>query len=507
MKTTIKNLINQVKKAIDNKASLPALTKAYVNNNGDVIARNLSDTDLIIFVGGIVEDIASREKLYNKDALTLAADTGVFKGGSELPENCVDLFKLPEDHFEFVVDIPAEDFKAAAYTVSKDNSRPVLTGIHLNNKLSVIESVDGFRAYRKKIAYMNTSSLNAFELDNGLLIPGAAAAFGFKGKLAIYNGDKYIKLVDDCGVTVYTRKLDGQYINLEAVYNRNEYEKNKPIVTAKIKDVKTLASVLKTAISSRDKYDRRGIAIRTGKNCIEYYIQSLEIFGRIEAETEATPEDYYIVLNPKYLQDAIINQGGNIIELPKTMQAPAFCVNDNGVEALVLPIRADNNPFENVKAEAPEAPAADDTPEEKQEAPAEVTEAKPEAVAADPEELTPEAEAIASINEKQNKENRFVNVTAEDVKKEAEAIAAEKLEIVSNDPEVIPPEVVRAKAIYKKLLSVNFTPTALQEAETDIIYKANKEALTPIAKRAGGLYMDTLSIIAAIMAIYSDIEA
>lgn len=504
MKTTIKNLINQVKKAIDNKASLPALTKAYVNNNGDIIARNLSDTDLIIFVGGIVEDIASREKLYSKDALTLAADTGIFKGGSELSENCVDLYKLPEDNFEFVVDIPVEDFKAAAYTVSKDNSRRVLTGIHLNNKFSVIESVDGFRAYRKNIPCMNTSSLNTFELDNGLLIPGTAAAFGFKGKLSIYNGDKYIKLVDDCGVTVYTRKLDGHYINLEAVYNRNDYEKNKPIVTAKIKDVKTLASVLKTAISSRDKYDKRGIAIRTGKNCIEYYIESLEIFGRIEAETEATPEGYGIIFNPKYLQDAIINQGGNIIELPKTMQAPAFCVNENGMEALVLPIRGDNNPFENVKVEAP---AADDTPEENQEAPAEVTEATPEAVADDPEELTPEAEALARINEKQNKENRFVNVTAEDVKKEAEAIAAEKLEIVSNDPEVIPPEVVRAKAIYKKLLSVNFTPTALQEAETDIIYKANKEALTPIAKRAGGLYMDTLSIIAAIMAIYSDIEA
>ena len=487
MKNTIKNFINQIKKAIDNKASIPALSKAYVNNSGDVIARNLSDTDIIIFVGGIVEDIASREKLYGKDALTLAADTGIFKGGCELPENCEDLFKLPEDNFEFVVNLPVEDFKAAAYTVSKDNSRRVLTAIHLNNKSSMIESVDGFRAYRKKIDYMNTSSLNTFELDNGLLIPGAAAVFGFKGKLSVYNGDKYIKLIDDCGVTVYTRKLDGQYINLEAVYNRSDYEKNKPIVTAKIKDVKTLASVLKTAISSRDsKYDRRGIAIRTGKNCIEYYIESLEIFGKIEAETEATPEDYFVVFNPKYLQDAIINQGGNIIELPKTKQAPAFCVNDDGTEALILPIRADNNPFENVKAEAP----------------AEATEEKPEAVAADP-----EAEALARINEKQNRENHFANVTAEDVKKEAEAIAAEKLEIVSNDPEAIPPEVERAKAIYKKLLSVNFTPTALQEAETDIIYKANKEVLTPIAKKTGAMYMDTLSIIAAIMAIYGDIEA
>ena len=47
MKNTIKNLINQVKKAIDNKASIPALSKAYINNNGDVIARNLSDADII----------------------------------------------------------------------------------------------------------------------------------------------------------------------------------------------------------------------------------------------------------------------------------------------------------------------------------------------------------------------------------------------------------------------------------------------------------------------------
>lgn len=468
MKTTIKNLINQVKKAIDNKASMPALTKAYVNNNGDLIARNLSNTDIIVFVGGIVEDIASREKLYSKDALTLAADTGIFKGGSELPENCIDLYKLPEDHFEFVVNIPVEDFKAAAYTVAKDNSRPVLTGIHLNNKLSVIESVDGFRAYRKKIDFMNSSSLNDFELDNGLLIPGAAAAFGFKGKLAIYNGEKYIKLVDDCGVTVYTRKLDGHYINLEAIYNRNDYEKNKPIITAKIKDIKTLASVLKTAISSRDKYDKRGIAIRTGKNCIEYYIESLEIFGRIEAETEATPEDYYIVFNPKYLQDAIINQGGEVLELPKTIQAPAFCVNNNGVEALILPIRADHNPFENVRTETPEAPTADDTRTEA---------TPPEVVTVDDDPETPETETIAP---------------------------AEKLEIVPNDPETIPPEVIRARAIYKKLLSVNFTPTALQEAETDVIYKANKEVLTPIARKAGGLYIDTLSIIAAIMSVYDN---
>ena len=461
MKTTIKNLINQVKKAIDNKASFEALKKAYVNNNGDLIARNLSNTDIIIFIGGIVEDVTSREKLYNKDALTLAADTGIFKGGCELPENCFDLYKLPEDHFEFVVDIPADDIKAAAYTVSKDNSRPVLTGIHLNNKLSMIESVDGFRAFRKKINYMNTSSLSPFELDNGLLIPGAAVAFGFKGDVSIYNGEKYIKLVDDCGVTVYTRKLEGQFVKLETIYNKNERA-----AVVRIKDIKTFASVLKTAISSRDKYDKRGIAIRAGKNCLEYYIESLEIFGRIEAETEATPEDYYMIFNPKFLQDAIINQGGEVLELPKTIQAPAFCVDDNGGEALILPIRADHNPFENVRTEAP---AADDTRTEA--TPPEVV-----TVADDPE--TPETEAIA----------------------------ADKLEIVPNDPETIPPEVIRARAIYKKLLTVNFTPTALQEAETDIIYKAHKEVLTPIARKAGGLYIDTLSIIAAIMAIYEELN-
>lgn len=91
------------------------------------------------------------------------------------------------------------------------------------------------------------------------------------------------------------------------------------------------------------------------------------------------------------------------------------------------------------------------------------------------------------------------------MKKEAEAIAAEKLEIVKR--EEITPEIAKARNIYKRLVNCGFKPSKMQELETDIIYQENKEKLQPIARRAGGMYVDTLSIIAAIMAIYSDIEA
>ena len=486
MKTTIKNLINQVKKALTVKSSLPESISnaAYIDNNGGITAHDYNkrgepDHDILIFIGGIVEDMSKCGKMYSKDALTLAADTGIFNGGYEMPEAYADYFKAPADDFKKVGEIPADDLKAAAYAVSGDNTRPVLTCIHIATS-GKIEAVDGFRAYRKDGKPLNLDALSKedIEIRDGLMIPGRAAAYGLKGDIQIFNSDKYIKFVDDAGITLYIRKLNvGNFINLDAIYTGKYASKTAATVTLNKASIKEFGAVLKTAISSKENGRRGTIILRTRLNKLDYFLPGLEIFGSIDAETSTeTAPDYYIELNPRYLYDAIVNQGGNTIFLPDSKQSPVYC-NNEGMSALCLPIRGDRYyPFEKYDQERKQA-------------------------------AEKEAEAIKTLNDKQNQENKFVNITPDDVKKEAErqeaAAPDEKLEIVKRE-EITPPEIIKARRFYSQMKSCHFKPTAIQEAEAETIYKLNREQLQPIARQAGNLYIDTLSIIAAIMSVYDN---
>lgn len=503
---TVKNLVNQVKKALANKSSFSAFERAYADNNGNLIARSMDhNADIYIFVAGIVEALEAQNKVYTKDALTLAADTGIFKGGSELPENCQDFYNLPVEDFTKVCEIPADDLKAAAYTASKDGSRAVLTGLHLTPG-GKLESCDGFRAYRKRIPMLNEDALNDFEKVNGLLLSAAAAAYGFKGNVEIYAGNNYLRLEDESGLTMFVRKLAGQYVNMDAIFVNNYKVSN----VATIKDKKAITAALKTAKAVQSKADRneRGIYIRFRRDFLDYYIPALDVFGSVEAKTEAIDTDFFILLNPAFLYDAIINQNCITIETQPSKHAPVFISGSDYNKALVLPIRDDGgNPFENYHPDTAATTAAPDpepTPEK-------------------------EAEAIRTLNEKQHAENHYTNIGKEEIKAEierqeadaaaeqeapteaeapAENIAkqaAEKLEIVKREiVKNTPPEVIKAREFYKQLRACNFTPTEYQEADAEIIYKNNKSVLQPIAKQAGGLYIDTLSIIAAIMSIYDN---
>lgn len=529
MKNTIKALVNQVKKALTTRSPLPEIisNSAYIDNTGAIIAHdfntklNAPDHDIMIFIAGVVEDVAKREKLYSKDALTLAASTGIFNGGKELPEAYADYYKTPADNFSYITTIPAEDFKAAAYCVSDNTARPVLTNIHINTKELYIEAVDGFRAYRKRLVKaVDVDALTPFERENGLMIPGRAAAYNFKNDIAVYTSEKYIKLVSDDGMTLFIRKPDaGQFINLSSIYEgRGSYKRMNNDIHARIIDTKGFTSALKAAAAAKDNHGHYTIALRTRKGFIDYYIEALDLFGSIEAETEATPAGFNNLFNARYLYDAIANQECNTLEISDSATAPVYITGTGEACALVLPIRggSDFDRFANYKPEA-------------------AAEAKPEETAKKKFLETPDAfltdytdnekEALKRINDRQNAAGRFENITREDVKREAEAIAAEKAaqeaaaqeqeapaadpekeaEAPADDPETIPPEVQEARTIYKRLIACNFTPSKVQEAEADAIYTAYKDKLAPIARRAGGLYIDTLSIIAATMAAYNDL--
>ena len=480
MKNTVKNLINQVKKAISGRTSLPLSEKAYADKEGNLIARSFKDNaDIIIFVGGIVEDIAKREAIYTKDNLTVAADTGIFNGGKflkdmESPDTVSTFYDLPEADYIHAVTIPADDLKAAAYTVSKEHTRPILCNIHFTVS-GMIESCDGFRAYRKQGNALNPAALDKFESVDGILLPYPATAYGLKGEVKIFNSDKYLKLEDAAGLVLYVRKPNqANYLDMSKVYEGYNRSGNTTAIVT-IKDKKGFLSVIKNSISTER---RQGLWLRVRNGFIDYLSDKLDTFGSIEAETSnETPADFYIKLNPKYLYDALGNQDGIKIYFPKNQHSPIFITDTaDTLNALLLPIREDKtSPFwyydkqlreaAEKKAEATPAPVATATD----------TDQEATTPAADPEKEAPQ-EAAAP---------------------------AEKLEIVKRE-EITPPEVVKARRFYSQMKSCHFKPTAIQEAEAETIYKLNREQLQPIARQAGNLYIDTLSIIAAIMSVYDN---
>lgn len=501
---TISTLVNQVKKVISSKSAIPALEKAYINGNGDIIASNIEVT---AFIAGVFQDAAAQNlnKLYSKDALTVYAKTGVLAGGVDLPESAAGCFKLPEEEFTTICTVAPETLKNCLTAVSRNEARAYLTGFNINMESGYIESCDGFRAYRAPVDI-------AGRIDRPVVIPGFAGSFGYKGNIEIAAGDKFARLTDSItGLVVYARMLNGPFVNLDAIYNKNA---NYRAVT--VKGLETLKPFLQAAIKlNRSERGAGSIFLRFKGNKLDYSIPGIDICGSLETDNkdmDAAAACY----NPLYLMDAIAAAGNTLVYSTTSMNGHPLMVGvKGGPEALLLPIREDrytiDAAFEKLDSRAP-APAApvvtDNTPAAPEETPEETTPASdlpnneettpdnspeeaPDAIQEDtaPEETTPapapdnmettpEAAAVAAINEAQNKENRFTNISPEDVKRQ-QAITA-------------------AQAYYKALHG--YKVSTIQAITAEAIYQANRDILQPIARRAGGLYIDNIAIIAAITA-------
>jgi hypothetical protein len=485
MKITINTLVNQVKKVISNKSSVPALEKAYINNNGDIIASNIEVT---AFIAGVFQDAAAENlnKLYSKEALTIYAKTGVLAGGVDFPESAAGCFKLPEEEFTTICTVTTETMKSVISCVSRNDSRAYLTGFNVNMDAGFIESVDGFRAYRVPVDIVG-------RVNRSVVIPGFAGSFGYKGNIEIAAGEKYARLTDTItGLIVYARLLNVEkFVNLDAIYNKNANYR-----TVTVKGLETIKPFLQAAIKAgRAERGAGATFLRFKDNRLDYSIPGIDICGSLETDVsdmEAAAACY----NPAYLLDAITAAGDTVVYDTKGYHnAPVTIGKEGGPEALILPIREDsytvNGAFKKIDIIGNRKQEAETRPDNTEITPApdpvkETTEAAPVPDSdpdPDPDNTAAPApvtdsEAVKELNEKQNKENRFTNITPEDVKRQ-QAIKA-------------------AQGYYKALQGYKLT--ALQEITATAIYKANKAVLQPIARQAGGLYIDSLSIMAAITA-------
>lgn len=342
-----------------------------------------------------------------------------------------------------------------------------------------IEGVDGFRAYREHIEIVG-------KVDNAVIIPGIVANYAYKGNVEIAAGKKYARLIDSItGFTVYAELVKAtSFVNLAAIY-----EKNARFNTVRVNDLDSIIPFLKAACKCGHN---AGITfIRFKDNKLDYAIPDLDIYGSLATDCKDMPEAA-AAYNPHYLLDAITAAGNTITFDGKSIyHAPLMVGNPETREALLLPIREDvytiSDAFKPLDIKKDNtAPVKDLEPAPDNSEVNHVTDNSPETIqeapapaAPDLEPVTPSQDATRALNEKQHQENRFTNITPEDVEKQAAAIKA-------------------AQGYYKALQGYKLT--GLQAITAEAIYKANKPILQPIARRAGGLYIDNIAIIAAITA-------
>ena len=298
-------------------------TEVYLLSNRDSGSFVFSDTKSLIkamkfFKGSEIEfDVGETSvsvKCGDKKANLKILD-------ADYPEFPVVENKLQE--CEYTAKKLADRYNLIKYAVSKDNRRPVMTGIHFDG--NEIVSCDGFRLAvntddNLMVSNPFTACLNTLQLCDKML----------EGSVTIEYNNKYVE-VKDKNTTIIGRLFEGIYINYKGVIPSN-YN----MLKVDVKNFTENLKYLKTFIKKSTDY------IAWNGSCIKYNSSEGEYEANIEMQGAF---DYTIGFNVNYMLDCLTQFEGEIeVYMGETNVNPMlFKQGDN--TALVLPCRLKEDPF------------------------------------------------------------------------------------------------------------------------------------------------------------------
>lgn len=223
--------------------------------------------------------------------------------------------KLHESYFN--------DLSLCALSSARSMVRPTLMGIcHRRNHLM---STD-----RMRLAKINTD----MEFEQDVILPASAAKFLLKTfdktDTSMDVGSKYVMYTNDDS-TVFVRRIDGSYPDVERIININEKYtgtiKNTEQWLDVLKEIKTVTKHTKSGYTTLSFDDE---CIISAKN------DTQEITSKLDFE--GTGVD--IAFNTEYLYDALSQAGDNPTLLMNESDTPFKIISQDGrIEALVSPIR------------------------------------------------------------------------------------------------------------------------------------------------------------------------
>lgn len=372
-RTAFISQLNNVLRAISSKTTIPILTglKMVVNNdnivltgsNSDitiesVINANNADNDLVIEeTGSIVlparffSDIV--KKLPDKK-VTIAATSGfqadITSGTAKFQINGQDAENfphLPEVETDKTVTLPndmlKEVIRQTVIAVSKQESRPILAGVHFTLKDGILTAVatDSHRLAQRKVALEN--------IDNGLdfdvIIPGKSME-ELSGMISDVHEDVQMQVTENQVLFIfgnthfYSRLLEGNYPETSQLIP------NTADTTVELEAGSFLASIERASLLSHEsRNDVVKLSLKPSEKLVRISGDSPDI-GTVEEEVATTAldgNDLEISFNPNYMKDALRSFGQATIKISFTSPLRPFTLvptedQENFVH-LITPVR------------------------------------------------------------------------------------------------------------------------------------------------------------------------
>ena len=372
-RTAFISQLNNVLRAISSKTTIPILTglKMVVNDdnivltgsNSDitiesVINANNADNDLVIEeTGSIVlparffSDIV--KKLPDKK-VTIAVTSGfqadITSGTAKFQINGQDAENfphLPEVETDKTVTLPndmlKEVIRQTVIAVSKQESRPILAGVHFTLKDGILTAVatDSHRLALRKVALEI--------IDNGLdfdvIIPGKSME-ELSGMISDVHEDVQMQVTENQVLFIfgnthfYSRLLEGNYPETSQLIP------NTADTTVELEAGNFLASIERASLLSHEsRNDVVKLSLKPSEKLVRISGDSPDI-GTVEEEVATTAldgNDLEISFNPNYMKDALRSFGQATIKISFTSPLRPFTLvptedQENFVH-LITPVR------------------------------------------------------------------------------------------------------------------------------------------------------------------------
>lgn len=355
------NGINIVLKAVSTRTTLPILECILLTAGEDGLKLTANDMELAIESSYIDADIEQTGNValdarffsdiirkVNGDIVKISVDekniATITCGKSEFKisgQDGEDFPPIPEveknDKFVILQNDLRNLIRQTIFSISQDESKPILTGELIEIKDNMIDfvSVDGYR-----ISYKNAELIQSAG-SKSAIVPGKSLAEIAKilssdedEKAVLYFTDNHI-MADINGNIVVSRLIQGEFIKYQQSFT-NEYK-----TSAKIKKSELVDSLERASLISRDS---RKIPVK-----MEIYGNNIIITSSAETSTayeevnaEIDGDKLLIAFNPKYLIDALkaIDDEEVYLHFNTSLSPCVFKpVEGDNFKYLVLPLR------------------------------------------------------------------------------------------------------------------------------------------------------------------------
>jgi hypothetical protein len=449
----------KIAKKITKKAYAPA----YITPDNNIIGFN--EDRSVLFTAEIEAAITDAGKTYTLEALDYIAKSGTITGGAVCEDPA--FYNIPEDVYTPVCTLDYNELKYTANYSSKDNARPVLTGLHIGG--GYIEACDGFRATRHKIEGLRE--------DVNINIPAAVLAYGgLKKAVKIEAGAKYARITcENTGAVFYTRLLEGNYINLDSIYTSNAA---KNTITFNPAEITAFVDSMRRVKDKHYNYRITPLLIKIEGNRMGLAFDGEAVNGYKSFDiTNGNPDAVLVIaLNPEYVYTALKGGANSITYNAKNNNASPLTFNGGEFESLVLPIRIDYYEIEDTINELKAA------------TPATVEDVKQE---------TPDTTPAAPVEDPAN--NSSTDTTpATDTSKDTPTPAPARI------PESVYQAVYKTAVLILTLKKRGYTPTPAAVDFAESYAKNHADTINQMQKARGHIYTSGIELIAAVYTLQNN---